>query len=75
MLPISQRFTIFLSQYLTQDIFVHLCFTGFIKEVMSKHVQKNPMEMKITWLFSVYIDTFIFASVLYSFPQKNQALV
>lgn len=42
---------------------------------MSKQVHNNPMEMKITWLFSVYIDTFIFASVLYSFPQKCQAQV
>lgn len=75
MLPISQRFTIILSQYLTQDILVYLCSTGFIKEVMSKHVHNNPMETKITWLFSVYIDTFIFASVLYSLPQKFQALV
>lgn len=33
------------------------------------------MEIKITWLFSVYIDTFIIASVLYSFPPKFQALV
>lgn len=75
MLPISQRFTVILFQYLTPDAFVNLCFTILVKNIMSKHVHHNPMGMKITNTMTGLVTVIVMTITVTNSNSHSMAIV